>query len=140
MVVTDATGRRVYESGTLDADQDLKDRWSALEPYGDPDLVKIGSLFLDAAGQPELFPWRAAEHISNTIGPGLERTFTYFVPLPDDVALPVTLSARLLLRTHPPFLLRALGAEDLVDQVDTFELDGAVGVVGAGGRKGGRTP
>jgi hypothetical protein len=38
----------------------------------------------------------------------------------------VKVLARLRLRTHPPFLLRALGLEALVPEVDTFDLDTAM--------------
>lgn len=121
LVVTDGAGERVYATGDLDDNGDLRNHWSSLDPYGDADLVTFGSGFVDAMGTPELFPWRASEHKSNAIPPLHERTLTYFVPLGDSPG-PWQVQARLRFRTHPPFLLRALGLDALVERVETYDL------------------
>ena len=125
VVATDADGRVLYETGTLDAAGDLRNHWSGLDAYGDPDLVTFGSAFVDARGAPELFPWRAAEVTSTALSPGYPRTVTLFVPVPSDVKGPIAVNARVRFRTHPPFLLRALGLDALVAKVQTYDMASA---------------
>lgn len=125
LVVTDAHGDRVYASGDLDAQGDLRNRWSALDPYGDADLVTIGSGFVDAAGEPTLFPWLAADHSSTAIPAGLERTYRYFVPVPAQAAAPLHATARLRFRPLGPFLLRALSLDELVPRLEIVDIDAA---------------
>jgi len=125
VVATDADGVTLYTTGTLDDNGDLMDHWSELAPYGDPDLVTFDSSFVDARGAPELFPWRAAEHTTQAIQAGHTRTLTLFLPVPAAARGPVTIGARVRLRTHPPFLLRALGLDALVSELETYDLDAA---------------
>lgn len=121
LVASDAHGV-FYTTGDLDALGDLRDHWSTLDPYGDADLVKIGSGFLDPLGAPTLFPWLAAEHVTAVIPPAHVRTYTWFVPVPAGVTGPVQLTARLRFRQSPPFLLRALGLEAYVDRLEIFDM------------------
>ncbi len=107
----DSAGKVLYETGTFDANDDLRDRWSALAPYGDPDLVSFSSAFVDGSGQPTLFPWLAVEHHRNQLRAGEQRTYSFFVQVPAGVTGPVQLTARLRLRTYPPFLVRLLGLD-----------------------------
>ena len=125
VIAQDALGRVLYETGTLDANGDLRDRYSALDPYGDSDLVSLGSRLLDAHGEPTVLSWEAAEHVSSTIPALQARTFTFFVPTAADTTGPVTITARLRLRTHPPFLLRLLELDELIDRVQTYDLASA---------------
>ncbi len=122
MRAVDAHGKVLYETGTLDANGDLRDRWSALAPYADADLVSFSSGFIDPVGQPTLFPWLAAEHHRNQLRPGEQRTYSLFVPVPKDVAAPIQLTARLRLRTYPPFLLKVLGLDALLPDVILADL------------------
>ncbi len=121
LTATDASGAVLYRTGHLDDAGDLRDHWSTLDPYGDPDLVTLSSRLVNALGEPELFPWRAAEHTSSAIPAGLSRSWTFFVPTAAADGA-VVIAARLRLRTHPPFLLRVLGLEDLVPYIETFDL------------------
>ncbi|GAB4202517.1 MAG: hypothetical protein OHK0013_15890 [Sandaracinaceae bacterium] len=125
LVVRDADGAVVYETGTLDANGDLRDHWSALAPYGDPDLLSFASSLTNARGAPELFPWRATEHFRRTIQPGHTRTATLFVPTTAATPGPLTVEARLRFRSHPPYLLRALGLEALIPRVEIHDVDTA---------------
>jgi len=125
VVVTDAAGITLYETGTLDANGDLRDHFSELEPYADADLISLGSRFVDARGEPTVLSWHAAEHVSNAIPPLQERTHTLFIPTAGDTLGPLTIRARLRFRTHPPFLLRLLGLDSLLDRVQTYDLASA---------------
>lgn len=121
VVVTDAAGDVVYESGTFDDNGDLKDAWSALDRYGDPDLVTFSSGFVSASGAPELFPWEARDHFSNAIPAGFARTVTYFVPT-DAASGTLHAEVRLRLRPVAPYLLRALGLDAYLDDVRIWDL------------------
>lgn len=125
LTVTDGNGDVVYISGDLDAQGDLRNRWSGLDPYGDADLVTIGSGFVDPAGEPTLFPWLAADHSSTAIPAGVQRTYRYFVPVPADAAAPLHATARLRFRPLGPFLLRALGLDALVPRLGIVDMDEA---------------
>lgn len=123
VIATDAAGTVVYQTGTLDANDDLRNHYSALDPYGDADLITFTSSFVNADGAPELFPWRAAEHLTNALPPLYTRTYTLFIPTDVAAEGALTVQARLRLRPVPPFLLRALGLERYLDDVITYDID-----------------
>ena len=119
---TDATGKVLYETGTLDTNGDLRDRWSRVAPLSDADLVSFSSAFVDAQGQPTLFPWLAAEHHRNALRAGEQRTFSPFVPVTAAAVAPIAVTARVRLRTYPPFLLHILGLDALLPEVVLADL------------------
>ena len=122
LTVRDADGRVLYRTGHLDDAGDLRDVWSELDPVGDPDLVKLTSDLIDAAGSPTPFPWRATDHASAAIPPLHERTYTLFVDPPDALRGPVSIEAQLRFRSVAPWLLRRLGLDDLVDRLVVRDL------------------
>jgi hypothetical protein len=131
LTVRDANDDLLYQTGHLDDKGDLQDHWSTLTPYEDPDLIVLNSGLIDAFGQPTLFSWLAAEHSTRSISPLHERTYTLFVPVPDDAQGPLEVDARLHFRAYPPFLLELLempGEFDEIMQVrdlasDTLSVD-----------------
>ncbi len=129
--VRDAAGKLVYASGDLDANGDLRNRWSQLDPFGDPDLISLSSELIDAKGEPTLFPWLAAEHHRNALRAGETKTFTYFVPLASDFHGALQVQVRLRMRAAPPFLLRLVGLDDLLPHNRTVDLahDGTAVVI-----------
>ena len=122
VIARDAEGDVIYETGTLDANQDLRDHFSELDPYGDDDLIAFHSTLIDETGTPVMFSWNATEHFTNAIPPAHERTFTLFVPTSTDTPGPIEIDARLRFRTHAPYLLRRLGLERLVDDIEIYDL------------------
>ncbi len=122
VVATDDAGKVLYETGTLDANGDLRDRWSDLKPYDDHDLVSLSSSLIDAQGNPTLFPWLAVEHKRGALRSGESRTWTFFVPVPADAKGSVHLTARLRLRSFPPFLFRFAGAAALIPTIVVYDL------------------
>jgi len=122
VTVTDDAGRVVYVTGDLDDHGDLRNHWSELDPYGDDDLISLSSTLIDERGNPTLFPWKAAEHTSFAISPGYDRTWTLFVPTTGDLVGPLSVSATLRFRSHPPYLLRLLGLDELVDRIDIHDI------------------
>jgi hypothetical protein len=129
VTVTDATGRLVYETGTLDDNGDLRDRWSDLDAYGDNDLVQFSSGFIDATGTPTLFTHRATEHTSKALQPLHERTVTLFAPIPNDAIGPLDVSARLRFRPYGPYLLRLLELDAWLDHLQITDIDAHSGQV-----------
>ncbi|MCB9669586.1 MAG: hypothetical protein H6734_08965 [Alphaproteobacteria bacterium] len=123
-LVARADGEVFYETGTLDANGDLRNYWSELEPYGDHDLISFASNFTDAAGAPTVFSWRAADHTSRAISPGYPRTSTLFLPVPEG-AQEVTVEARLRFRAIPPYLLRLVGLDAYAVDLPVYDIDTA---------------
>lgn len=126
VTVKDANGTILYQTGHLDANGDLRNYWSELDPFGDGDLVEFGSRFVDERGNPTVFPWKAAEHISNSLSPLYARTITLFVPTQSGTIGPLTIEAQLRFRSFPPFLLRALGLGDLAPKLTVTDIDEAM--------------
>ena len=127
--VTDAKGAPLYRSGDLDANGDLRDHWSELDPYGDSDLITLSSRFIDLNGNRTIFTWEAAEHTSEAIEPLKERTWTLFVPVPSDATGPLKVAVKLRFRAYGPFLLRLLGLADLVPQFPIWDIASAEAAV-----------
>jgi hypothetical protein len=122
VTATDANGEVLYQTGHLDANGDLRHHFSELDPYGDSDLLLFNGTLINRDGEPEIFPWKAAELVSTTIPPRYARTRTLFVPTASDTASPVTIRSRLRFRSHPPFLLRALGLDQLLDKIEIHDI------------------
>jgi hypothetical protein len=122
ITATDATGAVLYQSGDLDSNGDLRDYWSDEDPYGDDDLLVLHSGLVDDRGNPTIFTWRAQEHFSSSLSPLYDRTWTLFVPVPEDAVGPISIESRLLFRTHGPYLMRALGLDQYIDQLEIYEL------------------
>jgi hypothetical protein len=126
--VTDATGAVLLESGTLDADGDLKDWNSTLEPEADYYVTNRLSVFrsyLSDENEAETFDFigQATAINDDSLSAGETRWIPYALGDTSSVALPLAVEVRLLYRPFPPFLLREHGlAEDLVDAVPVFEI------------------
>ena len=123
VVATDADGQVLYSTGTLDANGDLRNFFSAVDPFGDDDLISFSSTLINASGTPEIFSWRATEHWPHSLPPLHERVFTLFVPTRPETRGPVTIDARLRFRSHGPYLLRALGLDHLIDRLEVVDID-----------------
>lgn len=122
VLATDSSGQVLFRTGDLDDNGDLRDAFSELDPYGDVDLVSFHSTLLDRHGNPVLFTHEAVEHVSRALSPRYERTQTFFVPVHSASTGAIDVSVRLLLRTHPPVLLRTLGLEGYLARTHVYEL------------------
>ena len=123
VIATDAQGTVLYATGDLDANGDLRNFFSELDPYGDDDLIVFTSQLIDPTGTPEIFTWRASEHWVNSIPPLYGRTYTLFVPTEQAAQGPITVDARLRFRTHAPYLLRELQLDELIDRLEIVDID-----------------
>lgn len=128
VIVTDARGRVLYQSGQTDENGDLMNHSSALAPDGDPDLVMFSSVLFDASGEQQVLTWLATEHVNNTIPPGESRTLRFRVPVPSDAVGPLRAQAQVNYRSYAPSLLRTLGLERLLDNLEVFPIASAEAV------------
>ncbi|WAS94583.1 multiheme c-type cytochrome [Nannocystis punicea] len=120
VVVRDSDGRIVFATGTLDAGGEPSG--SSLAAPGAPELLRLGSILVDERGEPVLFPWRAAEHVSNALGPLRERVFRLRVPTGRAARGPLSAEARILFRAFSPTALRALGLDEYAAGLEIHEV------------------
>lgn len=121
-----ATGRVLYETGTLDSRGDLRTLHSLDVQQGRALLDTALVLFNGTAlrnGRPAFF-WEAHTVRFNTIPAFDSRAVLYTVPPPPG-GWPGTLeiSVRLRFRALPPYLLRAIGVEELVERLPIFDME-----------------
>ncbi len=103
----------------------LGDWWSALDPLGDHDLVAFHSTMVDAFGNPTFLPWMATEMQVASLSPLYPRTNTLFVPIGADTRGPVHVEAHLRFRQVAPFVLRAVGMDDKIDDLIVWDVASA---------------
>lgn len=123
-VTNAATGAVIYESGHLDDNGDLLNHHS--------EAVKNGALPEDADltlfhgipyknGEETLFFWEADRIEDKTIPPFESRAAEYQLDVPAS-ADALELSVRLRFRSFPPYLLRAIGMEELLPNLLIFDM------------------
>lgn len=114
-----------YRSGHRDASGDLLDGNSEINPGGDPDLVLFsGTLYKE--GEPTNV-FELDSLVNNSIPPFGTGVGQYRFPLPR--AGTWTVRARLLFRPFAPYLFRALGAEQYLSELPTFEMNVATSTI-----------
>lgn len=122
LLVRDGDGDLVFATGTRDARGDL-------EPRDAPELLSLGSVLLDPRGEPTLFPWRAAAHVSHSLPPLQARELALRVPTSAAAPGPLAIEARILFRAFAPHALRALGLDAYTDDLEIHEVSrAAIGV------------
>lgn len=128
--VTDSRGVVTFESGDLDVYGDLRDDHSRAVREGvvdkDKYLINFQSKNLLRQGDlsalevvETIFPFDADWIEKQNLGPLEEKSFMYIF---DEPQRPFTVDVSLNYRNLPPYLLRALQLEDLVDQLEIFEI------------------
>ncbi|RMH88647.1 MAG: hypothetical protein D6681_14650 [Calditrichaeota bacterium] len=111
----------LYRSGYFDANGDLMDEHSEINPNGDPDLVLFQSkLFYQ--GQPANVFTADSIH-AGSIPAFQARTGTYSIALNTSPGTPVEVNVRLMFRAMPPYLIRN-GLAHLIPRIPVFEMAG----------------
>jgi hypothetical protein len=118
-------------SGDLDAHGDLRDEhaWTVLsgEAELDEQLVNYQSKNMMRHGEdpyiftePVIFPFDADWIQRESLLPGEIRTerFAFHAPPPGG-----TVDVRLRYRSMPPYVMRALQLDELIDRIETFDVD-----------------
>jgi hypothetical protein len=118
--VSDGAGNLVYESGMFDANGDLMDGvvGHSIDPDGDPELFAFGQFIYGANGEHVSFPWQAHSYTDNLIGPGQRKWRDYLIPLRLFEGRTIRVEAVLKYRTFPPFLIRNLVDDGLLNPDD----------------------
>jgi hypothetical protein len=115
----------LYRSGDLDANGDLRDANSVLEPNTDPDLMLFTSVL---EGGPDVTVFTATgirKSMLQPLAPDDSRAQTYRVPVPPAASGPIAVSVRLLFRALPPYKVRAAGLPELVARIPIFDMEAA---------------
>jgi hypothetical protein len=121
--VTDSAGAVIFQSGGLDANGDLRDARSALEPGADPSLLQFSDRFIGADGNEVPFITLARRVDVHSIPPLEERSTVYRAPIPAQLeGSKLHLRVRLLFRFFPPYALRDLGLAHLARDVPIWEM------------------
>ncbi len=108
----------LFRSGDLDANGDLRDRHSELDPNGDAALVSFSDRFLDAEGREVRFFYEADRLVEHSLRPLEERSSLFRIALPTTAAGErVRVRVRLLFRSYPPYGLRFLGLDELTREL-----------------------
>ena len=134
VTVRDANGTVRFQSGNLDDYGDLRDAHSREVREGtatlDRQLVNFQSKNLLRQGElndlnvvETVFPFDADWIEKQNLQPLEERSLMYFINTPS--ARPYTVDVSLNYRNLPPYLLRALQLDHLVDKLQIFEIDSA---------------
>ncbi len=107
-----------YRTGYLDANGDLMDKNSLLQPNADRDLVTFGGILYKDGQESNVFELDSL--VNTSIPPFGSRTARYAVIVPHAGAWNV--KARLLFRPFGPYLFRAVGADQYISEIPTFEM------------------
>lgn len=110
----------LYKSGYFDANGDLMDGHSVLNPNGDPDLVLFQSALYRGNEPGNVF---TADSIRvGSIGALQSKSRQYLIPLlliPENT---INVRVRLRFRTFPPYAIRD-GAAEFIDKIPIFDMD-----------------
>jgi Cytochrome c554 and c-prime len=109
----------LYRSGHLDANGDLRDEHSEIDPGGDPDLFHFGAKLL---GGDDVTVFSATGIEENLIPATRSRTKRFEVPVPMNQPSGFTLEVRLLFRPFPPYKARAEGELEVAARIPIFEM------------------
>lgn len=107
-----------YQSGHLDANGDLMDRHSELQPDADRDLMLFGGYLFKNGVESNVFELDSM--VNTSLAPFASRTGTYRFRVPSAGVWNVRV--RLLFRPFGPYLFRAVGGEQYITQIPTFEM------------------
>ena len=124
-VKNSATGEVLLSSGMLDSNKDLMNFHSEDVSNGTVPEDTLLTLFngkpIDENQQETLFFWEAKSVEKHTIAAFQEYDADYSFTVPANVT-ELDISVRLLFRSFPPYLFRAINKADLVDELIVFEM------------------
>tara|TARA_B100000579_G_C22682842_1_gene781150 strand:- start:269 stop:1033 length:765 start_codon:yes stop_codon:yes gene_type:complete len=132
-VVATQAGVTVFKSGDLDVFGDLRDHLSWTVIAGDDEmdeqlvnfqslnLLRVGDIAISTTDVYEtIFPFDADYIVRRSLKPLEKRTLQYTLPPLDDDA---EVTVRLRYRNLPPYVLRALQLDELVERLQIFDID-----------------
>jgi hypothetical protein len=133
VIVRDDVGDTVFVSGDVDANGDLRDAHSELDPGGDAQL-KIWTTDVTFVGaDPGITVFVGTGITGEMIPPEETRGQDYRVAIPPSAQGTLHLSVRLLFRGFKPYSLRGAGLEALLGENPIFEMNRYEGDVSISG-------
>jgi len=108
-----------YKSGHLDANGDLMDRHSELQPDADTDLMLFGGYLFKNGLESNVFELDSM--VNTSLAPFASRTGTYRFSVPSSGQW--NIKVRLLFRPFGPYLFRAVGGQQYIPSIPTFEME-----------------
>jgi hypothetical protein len=132
VVVRDALGDTIYVSGDRDANGDLRDANSEIDPDGDRDLKLWTTEVTFEGAEPGITVFVGTGLTGEMIPPEETRGQDYKVPIPAGSADHLSVSVRLLFRGFKPFSLRGAGLESLQSENPIFEMNRFEGEIAIG--------
>ncbi|NUO79576.1 hypothetical protein HUU05_05835 [candidate division KSB1 bacterium] len=120
-----ADGSLLYQTGQLDANGDLMDGHSVLQPNADRDLVVFRQKLFDETGKEVLFFFQAKTVENNLIPLFSLKTASYKIAVPAATVGPISLDVQLRFRSLPPYFLRELNLGELVAKVPIVNMEEA---------------
>jgi hypothetical protein len=119
-VTVTSAGDTLYKSGYFDANGDLMDEHSVLNPNGDPDLVLFQSVLYKGNQPAGVF---TADSIKvGSIRALQSKTNEYSIPIASIPGNTIDVKVRLRFRPFPPYSIRD-GASGLIAKVPVFEME-----------------
>ncbi len=116
----------LYKSGYFDANGDLMDEHSGLNPNGDPDLALFQSALFKNGERSNVFE---ADSIRiGSIASFKSKTSVYSISLPSNIGNTIDVKVRLRFRPFPPYSIRD-DAPELIDRIPIFEMEQFEGTV-----------
>jgi hypothetical protein len=107
-----------YQSGQLDANEDLMDRHSELQPNADRDLMLFGGYLFKNSLESNVFELDSL--VNTSLPPFASRTGMYRFRVGS--AGQWNVKVRLLFRPFGPYLFRAVGGQQYIPNIPTFEM------------------
>jgi hypothetical protein len=108
----------IYRTGNFDANGDLMNKYSALRPREDTDLVMFGGTLYKDGEESNVFELDSL--VNNSIKP-FESRIARYACIPPHAGV-WNVRARLLFRPFAPYLFRALGGDQYITQLPVFEM------------------
>ena len=122
-IVNDDT---LLASGILDSRGDIYDFYIDPNRDIDPQLNIFNTILYNAEGDSGLLKVSVenmVEMVNNTLPVSDSRIVDYSIQIPSGMNGQLELTARLRFRSFPPFYLRHLGLESLIENVNIFDID-----------------